>query len=237
MEKFQEKTEKSDLYDQIIKKHSEFIDNIHEEIVSQRYFFKSNNFKDIVKKDSKFFYKILFYKNYSNRSIETLNEEDACEFLDFEENRIFVEFNDNLFNFNLLKQEEKLIQLNLGVNEEEQEQVEESDFISIHNFPVDPSHCNFVFNCDKNFPQVLSNELISQALEIFSLTEKNMVMGYDSLNAGCYINHLHFELIWLEDKLTIEQSPANKIFSTTLQCKDENEINTVIFFFSFILVW
>jgi hypothetical protein len=106
--------------------------------------------------------------------------------------------------------------------------------ITINHFPISLSHTNLVINCDKCFAQVLSNELISQALEIFQLTTNNTLkLGFDSLGAGCVINHLHFELIWMSDfkldKLAIEEAEDKQLFSTNLMHKtsSENEFSIV----------
>jgi hypothetical protein len=94
------------------------------------------------------------------------------------------------------------------------------------------SHCNLVINCDKNFCQVLSNELISQALEIFNLTKKpTLKVGFNSLGAGCIINHLHFELFWTPDnspKLAIENCNTKKLFTTNLEHLTDNDNISVV---------
>lgn len=174
--------------------------------------------------------------------------------MEFEENRIFVEFNENLFNFNHLEQEEKFFQLDLlsgepksqidqRDNQDEDErmgnidsEIGSNDLITVNYFPVSLSHCNLVLNYDKNCCQVLSNEIIGQALEIFNLSKKNnLKLGYNSLGAGCIINHLHFELIWTSEdnpKLAIESSLSKALFSTNLEYlsepnEDDCDINVV----------
>lgn len=167
--------------------------------------------------------------------MESLNEEDVCDFLDFEENRIFVEFIDNLFNFNNLHSSEIIAQLDL-LSSTDEEQLDKSncndsllksnDLVVINHFPISESHCNLVINCDKNICQVLSNELINQALEIFNYTKKdNLKLGYNSLGAGAIINHLHFELFWTENgsKLAIENAGLSEIIKTRLIAKSKDE--------------
>lgn len=239
-----------DIYTIIKKKSKEFLDNIHNETINDRFFLKNQSDMDkFIVKDiqSKNFNNLLYYKYYNNKSVDNLNDEDAICFLDFEENRIFIEFNENLFNFNNLQLDEKLVILDL-IGNEDNENISNSvgnddfdnnfsnsvsnsnDLISINNFPISISHTNLILNFDKCFSQLLSNELITQALEIFNLTKNNSLkLGFDSLGAGCYINHLHFECIWMEDfnleKLAIENACSTKIFDTNLiyQVKEENE--------------
>lgn len=116
-------------------------------------------------------------------------------------------------------------------NENNSSVVESNDLITVNHFPVSLSHANLALHYDKNFCQVISNELISQALEIFNLTKKdNLKLGYNSLSAGCIINQLHFELLWSEnEKLAIENSNKKLLFSTNLQYlnDEESSINVV----------
>lgn len=109
-----------------------------------------------------------------------------------------------------------------------------NDLIAINYFPISISHTSLAINYDKNFSQILSNELINHGLEIFNFTKNSSLrIGFDSLGAGCFINHLHFELIWLDDlnikNLAIENCDTNVLFKTNLVHKDlnESEINIV----------
>jgi hypothetical protein len=88
-------------------------------------------------------------------------------------------------------------------------------------------------NYEQDLPQVLSTELIAQLLQIFSIAKNNsMKCGYDSLGAGCLINHLHFELLMLDDiqgmdRLPIENKEDFPFIATQLRHKDVEEISTV----------
>lgn len=52
-------------------------------------------------------------------------------------------------------------------------------------------------------------------------------LGYDSLGAGCFINHLHFEFIFLDDlniyNTLIETKESKVSFKTKLEHIEENE--------------
>lgn len=58
-----------------------------------------------------------------------------------------------------------------------------------------------------------------------------MRLGYDSLGAGCIINQLHFEMLFLDEinvqQLPIERSSSNPIFSTNFETLDPNDISMV----------
>jgi hypothetical protein len=100
------------------------------------------------------------------------------------------------------------------------------DVIVANYFPLAPSHVYLTICNDQNFPQLLSSELIMQMLQIFPLTNSDTLrVGYDSLGAGCFINHLHFELISLDDlgidSLAVEMAEKKKLFSTRFQSKDK----------------
>jgi hypothetical protein len=82
----------------------------------------------------------------------------------------------------------------------------------------------------------LSSEFIIQMLEIFTMTTNDSLrVGYDSLGGGCFINHLHVELLFLDDfdieHLPIEKSCTEKILSTKFQPKaqdkNDDEINMI----------
>lgn len=46
---------------------------------------------------------IFFHKNYSRNNIEYLNEEEDTDFLVFEDNLVYVDYSENLFNFHKVK--------------------------------------------------------------------------------------------------------------------------------------
>jgi len=86
---------------------------------------------------------------------------------------------------------------------------------------------------EQRYPQLLSNEFILQAVQIFDMANNNssLRLGYDSLGAGCIINHLHFELLFLDElglnMLPIELSTAIPIFTTNFENLDPEEISMV----------
>ena len=137
---------------------------------------------------------------------------------------------------NLSYEENKEKNENVNNNTEEKPDVPagSNDLIAINHFPISASHVNLAIDYDKNFSQILSNELINHSLEIFNFTKNNTLrLGFDSLGAGCFINHLHFEAIWLEDlgfdSLAIEKAESESLFKTNLAHKeiDESEIYIV----------
>jgi hypothetical protein len=73
-------------------------------------------------------------------------------------------------------------------------------------------------------------------LEIFTLTkDSSLRIGYDSLGGGCFINHLHFEMLYLDDLgidfLPVEKASKEKIISTKFQSKEssknDEEVNMI----------
>jgi hypothetical protein len=63
------------------------------------------------------------------------------------------------------------------------------------------------------------------------INNPSLICGYDSLGAGCIINHLHFEFLMLDDfgteisVLPIEERSSNLLFETKLKYKNEKEIS------------
>jgi hypothetical protein len=117
-------------------------------------------------------------------------------------------------------------------NDVEDEIDTKTDLVTINYFPISISHCNITLCYEQDLPQVLSNELIVQFMNIFQIeNNKTLICGYDSLGGGCVINQLHFEFLMLDDfaneinALPIELREAKPIFETKLKYKNEKEIS------------
>ena len=160
----------------------------------------------------------------------------------FENNKVYIDYNDNLFNFHKVDEAEKIIEVDLDNceikgekdkdNDVEDEIDTKTDLVTLNYFPICTSHCNITLCYDQDLPQVLSNELIVQFMNIYQIANnKSLICGYDSLGAGCVINQLHFEFLMLDDfgneinKLPIESRISNPLFETKLKYKNEKEIS------------
>ena len=160
----------------------------------------------------------------------------------FENNKVYIDYNDNLFNFHKVDEAEKIIEVDLDNceikgekdkdNDVEDEIDTKTDLVTLNYFPICISHCNITLCYEQDLPQVLSNELIVQFMNIYQIANnKSLICGYDSLGAGCVINQLHFEFLMLDDfgneinKLPIESRISNPLFETKLKYKNETEIS------------
>ena len=160
----------------------------------------------------------------------------------FENNKVYIDYNDNLFNFHKVDEAEKIIEVDLDNceikgekdkdNDVEDEIDTKTDLVTLNYFPICISHCNITLCYEQDLPQVLSNELIVQFMNIYQIANnKSLICGYDSLGAGCVINQLHFEFLMLDDfgneisSLPIEQRNSNLLFETKLKYKNEKEIS------------
>ena len=187
-------------------------------------------------------YFVFFNKVYKNKHLEFFNEEEDTDFLMFEKNKVYIDYNDNLFNFHKVDEKEKIIEIDLDNceikeekekdNDVEDEIDTKTDMVTINYFPLCISHCNITLCYEQDLPQVLSNELIVQFMNIYQIANnKSLICGYDSLNAGCVINQLHFEFLMLDDfgseikQLPIELKNAFPFFETKLKYKNEKEIS------------
>lgn len=185
-----------------------------------------------------------FYnKVYSNKFLEYFNEEENTDFLIFENNKVYIDYNSNLFTFHKVDEGEKILGVYLDnqeiigeemdVDDEDlsNEILKNKDLITLDYFPLSISHCNITLCYDQDLPQVLSSELLVQLLQLFPIAKNNsLVCGYDSLGGGCVINHLHFEFLMLDDftdipALPIESVNAFPVFETKLKHKKEEEIS------------
>ena len=160
----------------------------------------------------------------------------------FEKNKVYIDYKENLFNFHKVDEKEKIIEIDLDNceikgeadkdNDAEDEIDAKTDLVTLNYFPLCISHCNITLCYEQDLPQVLSNELIVQFMNIYQIADnKSLICGYDSLNAGCVINQLHFEFLMLDDfsneinKLPIEEREAFPIFETKLRYKNDKEIS------------
>ena len=161
----------------------------------------------------------------------------------FEQNNVYIDYSDNLFTFHKVDNDEKIIEIDLdnceikdrenGKDEDVENEIDsKTDLVTLSYFPLCISHCNITLCYEQDLPQVLSNELIVQFMNIYPIVNNpSLICGYDSLGAGCIINHLHFEFLMLDDfgneinSLPIEQRNSNLIFETKLKYKNEKEIS------------
>jgi hypothetical protein len=214
---------------------------------------KSNNHSRISLFDfSKILYKpisdfFVFYNPvYKNKELEYFNEEENTDFLIFENNKVFIDYSDNLFTFHKVDEEEKILEIDLDNQEikdksnnnksdddlAEMEIDSKTDLITLSYFPLSISHCNITLCYEQDLPQVLSNELLIQFLNIFNMVKNDsLICGYDSLGGGCIINHLHFEFLFLDDfgenikNLPIQNLDTSFLFETKLKHKNVEEIS------------
>ena len=155
---------------------------------------------------------------------------------------MYIDYNDNLFTFHKVDEEEKIIEVDLDNceikgekdkdNDAEEEIDTKTDLVTLNYFPISPSHCNITLCYEQDLPQVLSNELIVQFMNIYQIAQnKTLICGYDSLGGGCIINQLHFEFLMLDDfkneinQLPIELRQSKDILETKLKYKNDKEIS------------
>ena len=161
----------------------------------------------------------------------------------FEQNNVYIDYSENLFTFHKVDNEEKIIEIDLdnceikdrenGKDEDVENEIDsKTDLVTLSYFPLCISHCNITLCYEQDLPQVLSNELIVQFMNIYPIINNpSLICGYDSLGAGCIINHLHFEFLMLDDfgteisVLPIEERSSNLLFETKLKYKNEKEIS------------
>ena len=211
---------------------------------------KSNNhsrvnlsdFSEIKYKKTGIYYSF-YNKIYANKYLEYFNDEENTDFLIFENNEVYIDYNDNLFTFHKVDEQEKILEIDLDnqeikdpndmkVDDLENEIDSKTDLITLSYFPLCLSHCNITLCYEQDLPQVLSSELILQFLNIYQIIKNpTLICGYDSLGGGCEINHLHFEFLMLDDfnneisNLPIENFDNKLLFETQLKHKNQDEIS------------
>ncbi|KAJ6638106.1 GDP-D-glucose phosphorylase 1 [Pseudolycoriella hygida] len=107
-------------------------------------------------------------------------------------------FNESEFNFNKINQKEILFNVKLRHSEAP------VTFL-INNSPLTKYHTLLVPRLNENLPQLLTRESIAFAIELLhSLNDNYFRIGYNSPGAFASVNHLHFHLMYIEQRLFID---------------------------------
>lgn len=107
-------------------------------------------------------------------------------------------FNENEFNFNKINDKEILFNVRL-------EQGTATVTFLINNSPLTKFHTLLVPRLKENRPQLLTRESMSFAIQLLhNLHDKHFRIGYNSPGALASVNHLHLHLLYIEQRLFIE---------------------------------
>ena len=98
------------------------------------------------------------------------------------------------FNFNKINHQEIL----LKINDLDKSEKFNDSFIIINNSPIEQGHCLIVPNMHSNLNQLLNIDSIKLAVDLILLsTSKNIIIGFNSVQAYASVNHLHMHLYYL----------------------------------------
>ncbi|XP_031558867.1 GDP-D-glucose phosphorylase 1-like [Actinia tenebrosa] len=119
-------------------------------------------------------------------------------------------FNPDNFNFNKIKEGEKLFSF---CPEEEDTMLQDAEkstnLIIINDSPVDVGHVLLVPSINKCLPQVLTEESLHLALDMMLLSKhRGLRVCWNSLGALASVNHLHFHAMFLDHSLLVEKIDA-----------------------------
>ena len=110
----------------------------------------------------------------------------------FEQNNVYIDYSENLFTFHKVDNEEKIIEIDLdnceikdrenGKDEDVENEIDsKTDLVTLSYFPLCISHCNITLCYEQDLPQVLSNELIVQFMNIYPIINNpSLICGYIS---------------------------------------------------------
>lgn len=108
------------------------------------------------------------------------------------------EFDESKFNFNKVKNEEKLFEIDI---------LEVPVTFVINDSPVTKYHLLICPEISSNLPQILSENAIKVSIEIMkNLSDPFFKIGYNGPGAQASVNHLHVQLMYIEQKLYVETS-------------------------------
>lgn len=107
-------------------------------------------------------------------------------------------FNENEFNFNKINHKEILFNVRL------KQRTATVTFL-INNSPLTKYHTLLVPRLQENLPQLLTRESMSFVIQLLhNLNDKRFRIGYNSPGALASVNHLHLHLLYIEQRLFIE---------------------------------
>lgn len=163
-------------------------------------------------------------------------DEALCVFKSGDGNTDILEKNENLIMFYVDLENETIVN-KVGSGEENKQDQNEDVSDSKHpvlfnQYPISPNHSLLLLFADAGLPQVLSDEILVLALQLFKLSDnESLRLGYNSMGADCIANNLHFHLLYADtvnngiNMFPIEQASKKLFFRTNLKHKNKEEIN------------
>lgn len=113
-------------------------------------------------------------------------------------------FDKNAFNFNKVNKCEILIECKCQLNE--YYSFELFTFL-INNSPLTKYHSLICPKLNENLSQILTKQSIEFAIDVlYGFHDRFYRIGYNSLGAFASVNHLHLHLLYIEQKLYIEDA-------------------------------
>uniref|UniRef100_A0A023FYJ2 GDP-D-glucose phosphorylase 1 n=1 Tax=Amblyomma parvum TaxID=251391 RepID=A0A023FYJ2_AMBPA len=131
---------------------------------------------------------------------------------------VCMPFDDSLFNFTRLKEAEKLFCLK---NSDKGNGKEAGHWVVINVSPLEYCNSLLVPSLEQCLPQVLTAESVSLAIETVLLSSSvNFRLGFNSLGGFASVNHHHFHIYYLEQRLYIETARVDHLWSECYEIVD-----------------
>uniref|UniRef100_G3MPU4 GDP-D-glucose phosphorylase 1 n=1 Tax=Amblyomma maculatum TaxID=34609 RepID=G3MPU4_AMBMU len=131
---------------------------------------------------------------------------------------VCMPFDGSLFNFTKLKEAEMLFCLKNSNNEIGKGA---GHWVVINVSPLEYCNSLLVPSLEKCLPQVLTAESLSLAIETILLSSSiNFRMGFNSLGGFASVNHQHFHVYYLEQRLYIETARVSHLRSECYEIID-----------------
>ncbi|XP_077522451.1 GDP-D-glucose phosphorylase 1 isoform X1 [Amblyomma americanum] len=131
---------------------------------------------------------------------------------------VCMPFDSSLFNFTRLKETEKLFCLK---NSNKDNAKEAGHWVVINVSPLEYCNSLLVPSLEQCLPQVLTAESLSLAIETVLLSSSiNFRLGFNSLGGFASVNHHHFHIYYLEQRLYIETARVSHLWSECYEIID-----------------
>jgi len=189
--------------------------------------------------------------NFDDEEIKEDYIEHFSEQIKITSNNVYKNFDEAKFNFNQASPKEILFYVNLDeeaiiTKETVSKKEEEIDFeenqlddeisefshhpVLVNISPICMNHCILPLFPAEELPQVIGSDILVLLLQAFKMSNSETLrVGYNSIGAYSSVNHLHFQLLYVDDlfktgRFPIELGPKKEFFRSSLQ-NIQDEIN------------
>lgn len=130
---------------------------------------------------------------------------------------VCMPFDSSLFNFTKLKEAEMLFCINSG----DKDTKNAKHWVVINVSPLEYCNSLLVPSLEDCLPQILTAESLALAIDTVLLSSSsNFRLGFNSLGGFASVNHHHFHIYYLDQRLYVETARVNHLWSQCYELVD-----------------